>query len=350
MDCENVKKSLSLYIDDELEQNQIEEIEEHLGICEVCMHECEDLLKVAMLLRTVPEAPLPDGFDKRLRAAIRDEKDKDNAKEKEKEKEKYAVASRTDEAPVKAVQTSRAKRAAAARSRWRMVSGLAAVFVIGIFSIIVYNNMDVFVPSSLDGAGELMGAAAGGANMESGFGSGNDGDKFKALDESDVSQGADDGSAAADGGADVATDDVAAGDAAANDAAPTPQEEQEAKEPQPPQQEAALVDTTPAGYVDLGQEASAAEPANDAAVEANRSLQEPGNDNRDKLTADYYLKRLADGLAGYEYNVTDYTKVSDDLWVFYVDITLVDEVSEDEIVKNYLYFGQDGALWRENID
>lgn len=65
MDCKNIKELLSLYIDDELSKDKIEEINEHLATCESCNAELKELQEIRQLLAE-PLVELPIGFKEEL--------------------------------------------------------------------------------------------------------------------------------------------------------------------------------------------------------------------------------------------------------------------------------------------
>ena len=107
MNCAQVRENISLYIDDEVDENLKQEIEEHLQNCASCVKEYDELSDVTLLLRGIPDAALPERFDGNLREAIKKEK-----------------------------SIARAKK-----NRAKGWGSLAAVLVIGIFSFTAYNQM-----------------------------------------------------------------------------------------------------------------------------------------------------------------------------------------------------------------
>lgn len=114
MNCVSVKENLSAYIDGELEEGLENELKEHMEKCGGCRREYDELLEIAELLRAVPDVALPEEFDERLRTAIRKEKVRE-----------FSVT----------------------KKKWKMLSGVAAVFVIGIFSVTMYNQSNVPAPA-----------------------------------------------------------------------------------------------------------------------------------------------------------------------------------------------------------
>jgi predicted Zn-ribbon and HTH transcriptional regulator len=119
MNCNDVKELLSLYIDNMLEPNQMNTVTEHLSHCGACKKEYEELTQILSLLANIEVSPLPEAFDRRLRFEL--------------EKE-AAVMKKGKVTPL-------------VKSKWRgwrRLSSIAAVFVVGLFSILLYNNLDAF--------------------------------------------------------------------------------------------------------------------------------------------------------------------------------------------------------------
>jgi|GEM_PF-5273770 len=72
MNCNAVREALPLYIDDMLSEIQVEMVEEHLAVCDECSAVLNDMKKLQSILEVVPELYLPDGFDERLRKALQE--------------------------------------------------------------------------------------------------------------------------------------------------------------------------------------------------------------------------------------------------------------------------------------
>ena len=130
MNCVEVRELLPLYIDHMLEDNQMIEIEDHLSACDACTQAYEELLQMLSLLSTIDDVPLPEEFDLRLHEALK----------KEVEEKKNAVV-----VPIKNAQWK----------KWRKISSIAAVFVVGLFTVFLYNNVNGFnFESLINSAGE----------------------------------------------------------------------------------------------------------------------------------------------------------------------------------------------------
>lgn len=74
MECNDVKNNISLYIDEELEYDESEEIRNHLNTCQLCFDEYEQILRNRNALREVPVLPLPEGFKEELHKKLIEKK------------------------------------------------------------------------------------------------------------------------------------------------------------------------------------------------------------------------------------------------------------------------------------
>jgi predicted anti-sigma-YlaC factor YlaD len=70
MECNNYQEQMSLWIDDQLTQNEIQEIEAHTATCPTCRTSLEALKRVDRLLIAAPlVSPVP-GFSDRFQARL----------------------------------------------------------------------------------------------------------------------------------------------------------------------------------------------------------------------------------------------------------------------------------------
>jgi hypothetical protein len=111
MDCARASDLLSLYIDEMLDETQAYELQLHLEECALCRAEYEQLTRMRAALLGVPDIPLPDGFDERLRQTL---------------------ARLSEETPDIVSRRSRRKV--------RIWVSAAAIFAVGLFSMFVYRN------------------------------------------------------------------------------------------------------------------------------------------------------------------------------------------------------------------
>lgn len=66
MKCNEICDKLSLYIDNELNDEEMQEMEEHFKSCENCQKELKEYKNLISLLQSLPEEEPPDGYCKRL--------------------------------------------------------------------------------------------------------------------------------------------------------------------------------------------------------------------------------------------------------------------------------------------
>lgn len=73
MDCNMVRDNLSLYMDNELDEEEKALLEEHINACPECKKELEDYKKIQDVLRQLPDEELPVGYCKRLHNLLKAE-------------------------------------------------------------------------------------------------------------------------------------------------------------------------------------------------------------------------------------------------------------------------------------
>ena len=117
MNCNETRELLSLYIDNGLEVKQMNDIEKHLLICDTCKKEFDEIYLVINAMKNLPELELPTQFDSILRAEL--------------------------------IKTNNNRKAAGKKYKWIRYSSYAAIFIIGIFSIAMYNNINSNVPQNM---------------------------------------------------------------------------------------------------------------------------------------------------------------------------------------------------------
>lgn len=111
MNCNEIRELLSLYIDNNLDEEQMLEIEGHLLICGDCNKELEHLNLLINSMKNLPEVNIPTHFDSRLSVEL---------------KKSFEMNKKTNK-----------------RNMYIRYSSFAAIFVIGIFSIAMYNNINL---------------------------------------------------------------------------------------------------------------------------------------------------------------------------------------------------------------
>ncbi|MCG8538929.1 MAG: DUF4349 domain-containing protein [Clostridia bacterium] len=121
MRCENFREIISLYIDNELNQEETIEIEKHLQVCEKCSREYEDLLTVKKLLSETPQVELPENFKIELHKKL------------------VETAPQIDN-NIKIIDFYKKPKK---KFNWKMYSSIAAVFLLMIVSVAVLKNNDM---------------------------------------------------------------------------------------------------------------------------------------------------------------------------------------------------------------
>lgn len=128
MRCEDIREIISLYIDNELNEEESKEIEKHLKSCEECNREYEDLLTIKRLLSEAPQVELPDNFKEELHKKL------------------VASVSMEDSGASEAnniVQLEeRSKKVKKKKLNWKVFSGVAAALFLTVVSLsaIMDNN------------------------------------------------------------------------------------------------------------------------------------------------------------------------------------------------------------------
>lgn len=117
MRCEDIREIISLYIDDELNEEECNEIKKHLQSCEECNREYEDLLTIKKLLSEVPQMELPSNFKeelhKKLVASVSIEDNEEN----------------TNNGVIDFKEKSNKVSVNKKKFNWKVLSGVAAVFI-----------------------------------------------------------------------------------------------------------------------------------------------------------------------------------------------------------------------------
>jgi len=68
--CNEINELMSLYIDDQLDDNTRKEFEEHIDMCGSCREEFDALVKVVDLCNSIDEVELPEGFRDELHSKL----------------------------------------------------------------------------------------------------------------------------------------------------------------------------------------------------------------------------------------------------------------------------------------
>lgn len=123
--CNEIRALLSFYVDNELSEEEFKQVESHLENCPACKEEYLEMLEIIELLQEVPEEKIPDQFEFRLKQAL--------AEEGKQIREKIQV-------------TEQMKKK---KYSWRMISSIAAIFIVGIISYISFEEIPMLQYSSM---------------------------------------------------------------------------------------------------------------------------------------------------------------------------------------------------------
>ncbi|MFV0517597.1 MAG: anti-sigma factor family protein [Aminipila sp.] len=115
MTCKEISALLSSYVDNELSINEMNLVNEHIASCSMCQQEVNELKELQKVLSSLEDVPVPVEFDTRLHEALVIEAEKMRSS--------------------KIVPFGQRKF-----KNWRRISSIAAVFIVGLFSVILYNN------------------------------------------------------------------------------------------------------------------------------------------------------------------------------------------------------------------
>ena len=108
MNCTDVKENLSIYMDGEQGDFPIDEVAKHIEGCASCRGELDGLTQVRLALRKLSGVPVPASFDEEFRKNLSEE--------------------------------TAAAKIRSRRKTFRMISSIAAVFVIVFFSVLLIND------------------------------------------------------------------------------------------------------------------------------------------------------------------------------------------------------------------
>lgn len=125
MNCNEVKDNLSLYIDDELSEDEKKSMDEHFKACPDCSRELEEYKKIIQALKELPDEEPPAGYCKRLKEKLLIAKQSEIPEIPE-IPEMHEIKKETGIQG--AVKTPEIKRRAI--SRWIKYGGLAAALVL----------------------------------------------------------------------------------------------------------------------------------------------------------------------------------------------------------------------------
>lgn len=289
MKCDEVRALLSEYEDGLLDNETKMNIQKHLQVCPDCEKEEKEFRKILKELNDIEDVKIPEIFEKRLHRALCEEG--------------MQIRNANSEAAVYDIKKKKSKN-------YRRIASIAAVFCIGLFSVILYNNnSDEFNNNILK-------------TME------NDSSKQTAISESRMEE------------------NESPETGTVMDKSYTQPSAKEA----PEYKEGASDDRKG----DAGAESYVNETAEEASPENNLDngvclFRNSENFNDSEQTgAEEYLKQL-EALIPESYEVLSYEYDEEQqVWTFHIEINA--EAAGDKEVKEYVvYCGKDGALWKKEL-
>lgn len=312
MKCNEIRELLSLYIDNMLEDELKSEVEKHIAFCPECKKEYEELKELSQILSDLPEVPLPENFDQRIHDALVASKKADNP----------AVI------PMK--KQSKMKKAV------KYMSTVAAIFVVGIFSIAMYNNSDQLIPKdyacsyfpgnvAMDDAACDSAPAPAEIDMDLYADSNQDAGGAMQQENSEFNYNV--------GGEERITESK--NDANAPEADMTAGADTDAAE-----SEKKIEGLLPSrGEINM--------PPLDRFLLDYRVTHGAIGDARDTVALRYYMGSLERELGDKEFTILSCQKGEDSIWTFEVEIVSTDD-NNNEVKEIVIYKAQDGTLWIED--
>ncbi|MCI8631177.1 MAG: zf-HC2 domain-containing protein [Firmicutes bacterium] len=337
MKCSEIRELLSLYIDNMLESSLREEVSAHIDTCPSCRNEYEELVSVVKMLSELPEVTISSDFDRRLREALDAETDAEKAKDE--------------------YETVRIAR----KKKIKKISSLCAIFVVGIFALAMYNNIDRLIPGNdademmLSSEYECSQNTYGILNDVCDYSSANGVTKKSTVEDTveDTGEVPEYRYNAAEYGA--AANEIAPVNETAAGAEPSAGHENEALTDEQSQY---MDDVLPMSADETNPAAVSAEGENPVSrgadsvpplyvpVKGFSVTQGAISDARDSVAIRYYMRALEKALEDTSFEILMCESKGDGIWSFEIDLVSTDE-SGNEIHEYVTYYGQDGTLWRE---
>ena len=368
MECKEFKKYISEYIDEALPKDQMDAMKQHLAYCVACKREYEELAKLRALLQGIEEVPLPADFDEKMKAALEPEFAAARAKNAS-----SAGSDSADDMTRKLVVLPPGK---SHKRLMKRLTAVAAVLVIGLFGVAVAQNENIIlqgfdnavpqddISQESASAGSLEESATNDENTVSDtelIESETD-DTEIAYDSSDLAAYAAEDSAntgaedfeggnvegSAESGVLSESGAVSAGDGAGGT------EVYAQAERSTDSTVAQSNDDSDKALLESGGAASGAAMTSGAGDKSSgkhghKGHKKPvsasrGGDDFHKSGAnsaadvEYYKGLIANELSGSNYEITGYSQIDQEKWIFVVS------VQEDEAEKSLIYKGENGRL------
>ncbi|WP_312649456.1 anti-sigma factor family protein [Aminipila sp.] len=293
MTCLEVQELLSAFIDNELDEEIKKEIQEHIQNCAQCRKDVQELKIVIAELASLEDVPVPEAFHKRLHEALVVEgKNIRNSKDTRKKKKSI---------------------------KWKRIYSIAAVFLVGLFSVILYNNnLDEFNKENLK------------YNYVSDDKAENSQTNDTMLKQNNQNNENVEHSTSSD--------------------KTNTQPKQSVDNSQTFSADKAPVEESPSAGTGTVNELRNAPKQAEAPLNSGGESQMLKSinvqDTDEELNS--YLKQLDELLVESNYEVNSYTKNDDDMWI--IDLTISTTDSEGkEIKEDAVYYGKDGKIWKKEL-
>lgn len=298
MTCLEVQELLSAFVDNELDDDKMNKVQEHLEKCPSCKKDVEELKDVIAELSSFEDVPIPDAFNERLHEVL--------------------VAEGQDIRNSKAIPMVKKKK-----FNWKRTSSIAAVFIVGLFSVILYNNnLEEF--DKQDSNCILYDAT----------------EQMEQTEESkinDITEKKEDLEINDENGK---LDNYGASDTTG-----------EMKKAKNIDNSDATVEEAPNGLRSSPNQAITPKVQSSMALDSVEEYQTPRSINIQSSDEELnsYLEELDKLLIDSTYIVNSCTKNDEEnMWT--IDITIIKIDSDDkEIKENTVYYGQDGKLWKKEL-
>ncbi len=358
--CRRMQDMLSDYIDGVLEEDKKAELESHLMSCSVCMQEYKAMYRLTQFLHAMPKPAIPKELDSRLKRTIHEQAVvmaaapvvdhesaarvaeaitpvAETAPEEQKEASKtvpvYAPKSNTEEGSdddyinLPIYEKNVGKRRKEARKEierqrgrgfgWKRLASVAAVFVIGIFTIVLYNNSS---------------------------------DIFNTADEEVLMQDTQKVHLSTKKTSDAGILDDAEEGLDASQYKSTLNEEESGKDEESSNDKQVILNSNSENDSGKGK------PNREETMKAMMVSPEPDENSvegqnaagiENSYSKEYYLSDLGGQLSGNEYSIVMYHQRSDGAWVFEVDVCTGTDAQGEKVWNTRVYTGWDGTLtWR----
>lgn len=296
--CKEIREYISEYIDGIASDDVKAKVASHLSDCQECKQLYEELLSLTLMMNAIPQAEVPDGLEAKVAARI------------------SKIETGRGQEPT--VLNPRKKR----YKRW---ASLAAIFVVGIFTITMYNNNNMMTDSDAYKHSQYRKQDVQEISLQK-----------DSADLTDAATENQDNGSSANRSVPTSLQSSAAdatasgnGESETNGTAKEPEEqafaisERRGPEPEPK-----------AGGAGA---ATFSQPCRGMQKETEKQVYAGANDAEQVLL---HMRCLEEALAGSEFQIKSSSKIGSDIWRFEVII-------DSETVY---YLGQGGKIWKEKTE